>query len=90
MSDEKQKPWHGIPRAEILWFPTVDADACIGCQLCYVTCGRGVYEMQEGVAVAADAMNCTAGGHQAVPRKREGPSPRRRVGPNFGHARGLS
>ncbi|RJQ40027.1 MAG: 4Fe-4S ferredoxin, partial [Anaerolineaceae bacterium] len=23
--------WHGIPRKEIPWFPTVDTDACIGC-----------------------------------------------------------
>ena len=38
MSEEK-KTWHGIPRDEVPWFPSVDAEACIGCQLCYVTCG---------------------------------------------------
>jgi CDP-4-dehydro-6-deoxyglucose reductase len=32
MSDPKfLKPWHGIPREEIKWNPTVDTDACIGC-----------------------------------------------------------
>jgi NAD-dependent dihydropyrimidine dehydrogenase PreA subunit len=61
MSDDKKKAWHGIPREEIPWFPTVDSEACIGCQLCYVTCGRGVYEMQEGVAVAAAPMECAVG-----------------------------
>ena len=38
--------WHGIPREEIPWYPTVDTDTCIGCELCYVTCGREVYEIE--------------------------------------------
>jgi NAD-dependent dihydropyrimidine dehydrogenase PreA subunit len=53
--------WHGIPRDEIPWFPTVDAEACIGCQLCYVTCGRGVYEMHDNVATPAAPMECAVG-----------------------------
>jgi NAD-dependent dihydropyrimidine dehydrogenase PreA subunit len=60
MSPEK-KTWHGIPREDVPWLPTVDPDSCIGCQLCYVTCGRGVYEMREGVAVAVEAMECVVG-----------------------------
>lgn len=55
------KTWHGIPREEIPWFPTVDAETCIGCTLCYVTCGRGVYEMQDNKAVVANAYNCMVG-----------------------------
>ncbi|MGC1135179.1 MAG: hypothetical protein WA941_20290 [Nitrososphaeraceae archaeon] len=27
------KPWHGIPREQIEWHPSVDEDACIGCIL---------------------------------------------------------
>jgi hypothetical protein len=27
----KDEMWHGIPRKDIPWFPTVDADTCIGC-----------------------------------------------------------
>lgn len=61
MSEAPKKQWHGIPRDEVPWLPTVDADACIGCQLCYVTCGRGVYEMHDGVAVAVSAMECMVG-----------------------------
>jgi NAD-dependent dihydropyrimidine dehydrogenase PreA subunit len=57
----KDEMWHGIPRKEISWFPTVDADACIGCTLCYTTCGRGVYEMQDNKAVAVNAMSCMVG-----------------------------
>lgn len=61
MSDEKKKTWHGIAREEVPWLPTVDAEACIGCQLCYVTCGRAVYEMNEGIAVAVSPMECAVG-----------------------------
>ena len=43
--DYSQTNWHGVPRKDIQWFPTVDIDKCIGCELCYVTCGREVYEM---------------------------------------------
>ena len=28
------KPWHGIPREQIKWHPSVDEDACIGCGTC--------------------------------------------------------
>jgi NAD-dependent dihydropyrimidine dehydrogenase PreA subunit len=57
----EKKTWHGIPRESIPWLPTVDADACIGCQLCYITCGRAVYEMHDNVAVAVAAMECVVG-----------------------------
>lgn len=60
MSGDK-KTWHGIPRDEIPWKPTVDSEACIGCQLCYVTCGRGVYEIRDSVAVPVAAMKCVVG-----------------------------
>jgi NAD-dependent dihydropyrimidine dehydrogenase PreA subunit len=53
--------WHGIPRREIPWFPTVDTDTCIGCGLCFVTCGRGVYDMQNWKAQAAKPYECMVG-----------------------------
>lgn len=30
--------WHGIPRQEIDWHPTIVAEHCIGCDLCMVGC----------------------------------------------------
>ena len=57
----KDKTWHGIPREEVPWCPTVDAAKCIGCTLCYVTCGRLVYEMIENKAVAVRPYDCMVG-----------------------------
>jgi len=48
-----QAKWHGIPRQDIPWFPTIDEKACINCGLCYVTCGRLVFEMDEEKRKAA-------------------------------------
>lgn len=35
--------WHGIPREQIAWRPTIVEDRCAGCGLCVTSCGRGVY-----------------------------------------------
>jgi len=35
--------WHGIPRDQIDWHPTVVAERCIGCGICATSCGKGVY-----------------------------------------------
>lgn len=61
MSETKQDLWHGIPRDEIPWNPTVDDQVCIGCELCYVTCGRGVYEMIDEEAVVVAPTRCAVG-----------------------------
>ena len=58
---EIQQTWHGIPRQDIPWHPTVDSDTCIGCTLCYVTCGRSVYDMQNNKAVVINPDNCMVG-----------------------------
>jgi NAD-dependent dihydropyrimidine dehydrogenase PreA subunit len=61
MSEALKPSWHGIPRREIQWFPTVKPEACIGCGLCYVTCGRGVFDMEGRTAVAARPYECMVG-----------------------------
>jgi CDP-4-dehydro-6-deoxyglucose reductase len=64
MPDPKfAKPWHGVPREEIDWWPTVNEDVCIGCGTCVVGCGRQVYkfDFERKKAVVADPMNCMVG-----------------------------
>jgi CDP-4-dehydro-6-deoxyglucose reductase, E3 len=57
------KPWHGIPREEIEWFPTVVADRCVGCGMCVTSCGRQVYtfDYEANVAVVEHPMQCMVG-----------------------------
>ncbi|MCR4405019.1 MAG: FAD-binding oxidoreductase [Candidatus Acetothermia bacterium] len=57
------RPWHGIPREQIVWHPTVDDDACIGCGTCVTGCGRLVYrfDFERKKAVIADPLNCLVG-----------------------------
>jgi NAD-dependent dihydropyrimidine dehydrogenase PreA subunit len=53
--------WHGIPRDQILWNPTVDDDVCIGCTLCFATCGREVYEWENNRPKVSHPTNCMVG-----------------------------
>ena len=55
--------WKGIPRAEIDWYPTVDAEKCIGCGMCIVSCGRNVfdYDPDTRTAVVARPLQCMVG-----------------------------
>ncbi len=41
---KKLKPWRGIPREEIPWYPTIMEDLCDGCGVCLRFCSFGVYE----------------------------------------------
>lgn len=43
---ETTNSWHGIPREEITWYPTIVMERCTGCGLCATTCDRGVYAME--------------------------------------------
>ena len=53
--------WHGIPRKQIPWYPTVDQNKCIGCGLCFVTCGRNVYVMENKKARVENPYDCLVG-----------------------------
>lgn len=64
MPDPKYlKPWHGVPREQIKWNPTVIDDACIGCGTCVTGCSRLVYryDFERRKAVVADPLNCMVG-----------------------------
>lgn len=64
MSAQNQvTPWHGVPRDEIEWYPTVIEDRCIGCGLCATSCGRGVYafDYEKNVPVVVNPLMCMVG-----------------------------
>ena len=57
--------WHGIPREQIDWHPTVVPERCIGCGICATSCNKGVYafdyEANKPVVVAPQScmVGCT-------------------------------
>jgi DNA-binding transcriptional ArsR family regulator/NAD-dependent dihydropyrimidine dehydrogenase PreA subunit len=55
--------WHGVPRLEIQWYPTVIADRCVGCGLCTTSCGRGVYafDYEQNRPVVLEPEMCMVG-----------------------------
>jgi NAD-dependent dihydropyrimidine dehydrogenase PreA subunit len=61
--DLSNQIWHGVPRKEIPWFPTIDSDACIGCDLCDLSCGREVFERDEEnrIEIVERPYNCMVG-----------------------------
>ncbi|MEX0744100.1 MAG: 4Fe-4S dicluster domain-containing protein, partial [Phycisphaeraceae bacterium] len=57
------KPWHGVPREKILWNPSIDEHACIGCGTCVTGCSRLVYRFDYArkKPVVFDPLNCMVG-----------------------------
>lgn len=64
MPDPKfTKPWHGVPRENIHWNPTIVEDVCIGCGTCVTGCSRLVYrfDFDRKKPVVVDPLNCMVG-----------------------------
>lgn len=57
------KPWHGVPREQIHWNPSIREDACIGCGTCVTGCSRLVYrfDYERKKPVVFDPLNCMVG-----------------------------
>lgn len=37
-------PWWGVDRKEIEWYPKINYSVCARCGLCFITCGRRVFD----------------------------------------------
>lgn len=54
--------WHGYPREQIPWFPTLSETLCSNCGACLDTCAREVYERDEdGKVYVAEPFLCMVG-----------------------------
>jgi NAD-dependent dihydropyrimidine dehydrogenase PreA subunit len=58
--DEHYRLYLGIPRQLIPWYPTVDANKCVGCKECLAFCHDTVYLFQEESkkAVVSEPWHC--------------------------------
>ena len=62
ISRPEWKIWHGIPREKIPWYPAIDEGRCINCKLCFVSCGRNVFDLDEkGQVRVTLPYNCMVG-----------------------------
>ena len=63
MNEKKFDEWFGVPRKEIPWYPKIDPAVCIGCGLCAVICGRGVYsyDLVDKKPVVVKPYHCLVG-----------------------------
>jgi len=54
------KPWRGIPRELIKWYPQIEEEICIGCGVCVTGCGRMVlkFDFKKKMPVVANPLNC--------------------------------
>ena len=52
--------WRGVPREEIPWYPTIDADKCIGCRDCLTICKNDVLAFDEDAlkSTVVNPYNC--------------------------------
>jgi NAD-dependent dihydropyrimidine dehydrogenase PreA subunit len=42
-----KETWHGIPRNQIPWYPTINYEKCVSCGKCVDYCKLGTYTLEE-------------------------------------------
>ncbi|MCK7496828.1 MAG: 4Fe-4S binding protein [Comamonadaceae bacterium] len=78
--------WHGIPREQINWHPTLVAERCIGCGICATSCGKNVYAFDYDSQPARRC--CSASLHGRLHHLRHHLHPRMRIEfPSQGYVR---
>lgn len=61
MSRKKNAKSGGIPREEIPWNPTIDAEKCTGCEICAEFCQHGVYKTIDDKVRVSNPTACVVG-----------------------------
>ncbi len=52
--------WWGLDRKSIEWYPKIDYDKCIRCGVCFISCGRRVFDwnIKDDKPIVARPYNC--------------------------------
>ncbi len=55
--------WWGVDRKEIEWYPKINYERCARCGLCFIGCGRRVFDWddKEDKPIVARPYNCMVG-----------------------------
>jgi len=53
--------FHGIPREEIRWFPTIDREKCTRCGVCVEFCHQKVFSWVDGDPSVSNPYGCIVG-----------------------------
>lgn len=55
------RPYMGIPREAIPWFPTIDPEKCINDSVCRDFCANDVFAQGDTSTLVANPLNCVVG-----------------------------
>ena len=55
------RPYMGIPREAIPWFPTIDPEKCINDGVCLEFCANDVFAQGDISTIVANPLNCVVG-----------------------------
>ena len=55
------RPYMGIPREAIPWFPTIDPEKCISDGVCLEFCANDVFSQGDTSTLVANPLNCVVG-----------------------------
>ncbi|WP_457570047.1 4Fe-4S dicluster domain-containing protein [Desulfurobacterium sp.] len=64
VKDLSEELWWGVKRKEIEWYPTINYEKCIGCGICFITCGgKKVFDwdIEKNRPIVARPYNCMVG-----------------------------
>lgn len=55
------RPYMGIPREAIPWFPTIDPEKCTSDGVCVEFCANDVFVQGDTATLVANPLNCVVG-----------------------------
>lgn len=58
---QKSRLWHGLPREQVAWYPTIREDLCNQCGKCVPFCSEKVFAWEQDKVIVATPFDCQVG-----------------------------